>query len=319
MKKFIVLLVVIFLLIVFFITFKFLWGWQIRDGTEDTPEWQIRNLRIWKDTPVWDLALAVKNQDVKKISKINKSHPGLLNYQEPRYGTTLLIWSIGVEKYNSAKELLKCGADPNIVATTTGETALFLATGYSWVDNAAKKDPKYVKLLLSYGANPNINYSGSTPILEKGTSPLINSIGYGIDKTKALLDGGAEIDYKTSSGMTAAIKALEIGGPNATINAMRYAYYLIVEKKANVKNPYYILGLRDEYGNPDPNNVRYPVDILRNWIPELNSEEHKLKMDIVEEIAKQGIDYWKTEIPQKRLEQIKKIYQDTWQEYVKKY
>lgn len=306
MKKFIVLLIIIFLLFVFVIIFKSAWGGQLRDGTEDTPEWKIRNLKIWKDTPVWDLALAVKNQNTKKIGELSKCNPELLNYQEPRYGTTLLIWSVGVEKYNSAKELLKCGANPNIATTKTGETALFLATGYSWVDHSAKKDAKYVKLLLSYGANPNIHYVGNNPIVEKGTSPLIYSIGYGIDKTKALLDNGAEIDYKTPSGMTAAIKSLEIGGPNATIDAMRYAYYLIVEKKANIKDRYYILGLKDKYGNPDPNNVNYPVDLLRNWMPKLDSEEYKLKMDIVEEFENQGINYWETEIPQELLEQIKK-------------
>ncbi|MFT8350500.1 hypothetical protein [Clostridium saccharoperbutylacetonicum] len=42
-------------------------------------------------------------------------------------------------------------------------------------------------------------------------------------------------------------------------------------------------------------------------------------MEIVDEFERQGIDYWKTKIPKDRLEQIKKIYPDAWEEYIKKY
>ncbi len=44
-----------------------------------------------------------------------------------------------------------------------------------------------------------------------------------------------------------------------------------------------------------------------------------MKMEIVEEFARQGVNYWDTEIPSERLEQIKNIYPDTWEEYLKKY
>ncbi|WP_312648360.1 hypothetical protein [Aminipila sp.] len=59
----------------------------------------------------------------------------------------------------------------------------------------------------------------------------MESIGCGIEKTKALVEGGADIDYKTLQGKTAAIMALREGGPNATLDGMEYAYYLIAEKK----------------------------------------------------------------------------------------
>jgi len=275
----------------------------------------IDNINIYKDTSSWELALAVRDEEVHNIEKIVKDKPELLNNQEPKYGATLLLWAVGMEKYKSAETLLKCGADPNIASIIDGETPLFRAAGYSWVDKDNKNDPKYVKLLLSYGADPNKNYignyiEGEKTVIEPGTSPLMNSIGCGIEKTKALVDGGADIDYKTKRGSTGAIQALlEYDSPE-------YAYYLIIEKKAKVSDPYH---RRESYGNEDSNEKLFPVDILRNWIFKLDSEQYKTKMEIAEKFAQQGVNYSDTKIPNNRLSQIKKLYPDSWKEYIKKY
>lgn len=286
--------------------------------------YEILKVQIYKNTPAWELALAVKKQNTKKIEKILKSQPELLNYQDPKYGVTLLLWAVGTEKYKSVETLLKCGADSEIASndktTWGGQTPLLVAARYSWVDRQAKKDPKYVKLLLSYGADPNLCYSGflnapgERSMIEVGTSPLMRSIGCGIEKTKALLEAGADINYKTELGTTAAIIALFAGGPNATLDAMQYAHYLIVEKKAKVSDYYY-----SRYSFSDPTRKFYPVDILRSWIYPLDSEKYQIKMEIVEEFARQGVNYWETKINDFTLGIIKKSYPDTWEEYIKKY
>lgn len=289
------------------------------DGTEDTPEYRIRNLRIWKDTPAWELANAVRNQNTDQIKKLIESSPELLNYQEPRFGATLLTWAVGVEKYKSVETLLDCGADPNI-ATNAGETPLFVAAGYSWVDSQYKQDPKYVNILLKYNADPNICYKGGDPrntATEPGTSPLMCSIPCGIQKTIALVEGGSEIDLKTESGKTAAIDAL-ISGQIGSRQPNEYVYYLIVKKKAKIADPYYrSKALTTEYDDPD--DAFFAVDLLRNWMPELDSEAYKQKMEVVSEFAWQGVDYWATKIPDRTLEIIQKLYPDTWEEYIRKY
>lgn len=276
-------------------------------------DYSIKNIKIYENTPAWELALAVRDQNSKKIQKISQRNPELLNYQDPKYGATLLLWAIGMEKYKSAEALLKAGADPEI-ASNEGITPLFLASGYSWVDIFAKKDPKYVELLLRFGANPNNCYSGfENPnfqsVIEVGTSPLMHSIGSGIEKTKALVRAGADINYKTKSGRTAAIVSLMRQG------LVEYAYYLIAQQKANVAEPYYSVF---NFENEEPKEL-YPVNLLRNWVFDLNSKEYKMKMEIVKEFARQGVDYWQTEIPKNKLEQIKKLYPDTWREYLQKY
>lgn len=80
----------------------------------------------------------------------------------------------------------------------------------------------------------------------------MRSIGCGIEKTKALVETGADINYKTKLGTTAAIVALSAGGGNRSL-------------------------------------------------------------------ARQGVNYWETKINKRTLEQIKKLYPDTWEEYIKKY
>lgn len=281
----------------------------------DNGEYMIHDVGIFKDTPVWELALAVQGQITSRIIKIVEENPLLINYKEPKYGSTLLLWAVGMEKYKSADALLKCGADPNI-STYEGKTPLFIAAGFSWVDRVAKKDPKYVKLLLRYGADPNKYYTGipgEKTFIEVGTSPLMESIGCGIEKTKALVEAGADINYKTESGLTAAITALNMQG------YFEYAHYLIVEKKANVTEPFCIY-LPLKFIDPALlTKLFYPVDLLRDWVFDLDSKEYKIKMEVVDEFARQGVNYWSTKIPESKLEQIKKLYPNNWVEYSRKY
>jgi hypothetical protein len=303
MTKKILIIVTIFAVIICF--------YRLDGKAANKGDYKITNINIFKNTPVWDLALAVNDQRLSRITQKVHKNPHLLNYQEPKYGATLLLWAIGMEKYKSAEALLKCGANPNIASTSEGETPLFLAAGYSWIDTEAKKDPKYVKLLLHYGADPNKNYMGSSKEesgIEPGTSPLMRSIRCGIGKTKDLVEAGATIDYKTKLGTTAAIEAL------FAKEYPEFAYYLIVQKKAKVSMFYY-----NKYCYSNPTKQFFPVDLLRDWIFDLNSKEYKMKMEIVKEFARQGVNYWDTKIDKFTLEHIKKLYPNTWEEYIQKY
>lgn len=274
----------------------------------------IKDIEIFENTPAWELARAVKHQKLGKIEKIVSRDKGLLSYEESKFNMTLLMWSIFNGRYKSAEELLRLGADPNITSKKRGGTALFFALN--------EEDIKYTKLLLNYKADPNVTYcipdkgNGETDVTECGTSALMYSIRStfieksNIDKVKLLVSRGANINYKTKLGTTAAINAL-------LYKDIESAYYLIVEKKANIKECYHsdilLPGLKDE--------LYYPVDLLLDWIYPLNSKEYKMKEAIVEEFKRQGVDYnaRKKEIPERTLDLIKKLYPSNWQEYLEKY
>lgn len=284
----------------------------------DPSQMRITNVRIYKDTEAWDLAQAVYKEDVNTIKAIAEKQPELLNYKDPIFGCPLVIWAVGREKYNSLQALLETGADPNITYEN-GKTALWEAANFSWIDNDAKEDAKYVRLLLQYGADPNKAFQvdlAQDPYGFGSTTPLMRSIQCGIQKTKALVEAGADINATTEIGVTAASIALR-EGPTSMIGRLEYAYYLIVEKGADITIPEQGRVV-DQYGNEQPKQF-YPVEYLREWVYDLDSDKHKIKMEIVEAFAKQGVDYWSTPIHDSILEQIKKLYPDSWEEYILKY
>ena len=80
-----------------------------------TPELKIKDEAIWKETPARELAKAVWDQELVQVEKLAKADPTLLDYKEPLFGCTLLIWAVGNEKYLAAEALLKAGANPDLV------------------------------------------------------------------------------------------------------------------------------------------------------------------------------------------------------------
>lgn len=273
----------------------------------------ISNVRVFKTEEFWPLAIAVDKGDVNKIQYFSEKHYDWINKKGSKFDISLLYFAITTEKYESAEALLKVGADPNLrMMKLGGQTALYDASCFSSVDNNANKDPKFVNLLLKYGADPNLYYLGGEDVFsnstEIGDSPLIHSIGCGIEKTRALIDAGAEISHSTFNGKNVLIQSLNYSDLDG-VGLIQLSYDLIMAKKIDLHQCIF---------HSEKNNYCLP-DVLRNLIFRLDSEKYKIKRQIIDELTKNGIDYWNTPIPERRLDQIKRLYPDTWQEYIKKY
>lgn len=52
----------------------------------------------------------------------------------------------------------------------------------------------------------------------------------------------------------------------------------------------------------------YITDIMRDWLFDLNSKEYKAKMELANFLKKNGLDYWKTKIPEQYLDEYPKAY-----------
>jgi ankyrin repeat protein len=280
-------------------------------------ELTVQDIEIFKETIAWELVQAVDENDVFEIKSILKQNPKLVNFQDPIFETTALMWAVGAEKYESAKALLDNGANPNLISKT-GTTALFRAISFSWDDTEVNEDPKFVKLLLDYKADPNINYcsskiEGQTDPIECGTSPLMHSVSRGLEKAKLLVNAGASLNYKTETGKTASTEALLMKDVNT-------AYFLIVEKKAKIADPYYFYDIIDDT-IIDKEKPHYPVDLLLDWNFEIGSEDYNKKMMIVKEFQKQGVNYSerKKNISKRMLYNIKETHPSDWEQYIKEY
>jgi hypothetical protein len=88
---------------------------------------------------------------------------------------------------------------------------------------------------------------------------------------------------------------------------------LIAGKRAIVTEP---------YRHKVDGRELYLIEYLRSpqWTYPLDSEGYKIKMEIVKEFARQGVDYWANQyIPPFALELIKKDYPNDWEEYIKRF
>lgn len=263
--------------------------------------------RLYQSTPAWALAKAVEVGDIEKIKEEVLQKKVSVDHQESRFGKTLLMLAIFNSEYDSVKSLLELGANPNQHDTFKGETPVIVAAG-----NA---DPKYLKLVLAYKGDPNsienvfsgpkkrIN-SGRNSALTKAVLPSVMG-KKNLENVKLLVEAGADINY-TKKGIiqTALAEAL-------IQEQMDIALYL-VEEGADYKKPItlFVGGGREDV------TVLY---LLRSSIIDLDSEQYKKKMELVVFLKSKGLDYDKEPIDDADIEQMKNMYPDNWQEYVKRY
>jgi ankyrin repeat protein len=258
---------------------------------------------LFDNTPVQKLAAAVKNDRLQEIEDLilNKRMP--VNFQEPKFGKTLLMHTVRNKQYLACEQLLKLGANPNIHDHYTGSSAIMNA---AFLDNDGKCDgPDFIKLLLYHGANaddieegprPPGNSVRSTPLMIAASSRS-NSI----EKIELLLKSGALINYINEVGENALIVSVLQSNYKATL--------LLLKNGADFKIP---LFYRDSV----------PIHLwtrLREEMYPLGSVEHRNKMSIVRFLEAQGVQYRSLAVPNYVMNEAKKLYPTTWQKYLSEY
>lgn len=286
------------------------------------------DINLFRDTPAWELICAIEDDNAWKIKKIIRESPKILDYREPQWGLTPLQRAVGKRKYKAAEMLLILGANPN-VRLKNGMPLIFDAIDPEWGECIEENDTRMLELLLKYGADPNFNEEEGKIRLgseERDRSPLIyaNRPLQTLDKTKLLVEYGADVNYATKYGTTAAIEALESG-------LIENAHLLIAEKAADITKPYYTdtTYIDKTTGSVikeiNYRNSYYPADDLIRLMYPLDSKEYQLKKEIIQAFEAQGVDYnqWKKDgkewIVRWAKERVKEDYPDNWEEYFEKY
>ena len=277
-----------------------------REQTVDKNKLLGNDYRLFQDTPVWDLAKAVRDANTSEIKRLVQSQKMDVDYQESKFGSTLLMLSVLNEQYNSAKALLENGADPNKHDTYTGISALICSAG---IQNQDDDNTKFLKLMLLHGGNPNDEETGDrgkgnstrkTPLLE-ACADVIQDVTP-IEKVKLLVDAGADINHKNEYGATPLKKALTDEHYDVIL--------FFLQKGADFRAPLF------------KNLQGKEFDLIKSMrfdaFP-LDSKKYQEKMKVVEFLKQKGMDYRKVSIPKKVVENAKRDYPNNWQEYLEKY
>lgn len=227
------------------------------------------SIKLWKGTPAWKLAKAVESNDTSEVNRILGKGQLSIDYREPTYGESLLYWAIYNNKIETVRFLLSKGANPNLHTRFNGESPMTLSCKYSDIDI------EILSLLLEYGANPNDHATEQDSItyMRSDQTPLYCAAGSSLEKTKMLIEAGADVNMALVKGDTPLYNAL-LG------NRFDVILYLLTECGVDPMNTFVVTMKGDTLQYLDLlNNARY-----------LESEENESNMRRIRELVKSKMD-----------------------------
>jgi hypothetical protein len=209
-------------------------GCTNRDTTIDRGKLLGNDYRLFQNTPAWELAKAVEDEDIDKIKEEVSKNKSLLSYREPRFGQPILMMAVMNKNYNSVKTLAELGADPNMQDNYEGSSPLMEAArigggGFVHTDD----DPRYLELLIKHGGDVNEEEKGPR---KQGNAvretPLLIACDEGnLQYAKILVNAGANVNYVNEYGSNTLYGAIVAENPDLVL-------YLL-EKGADFKRPMY--------------------------------------------------------------------------------
>lgn len=254
--------------------------------------------RLFQKTPAWELAKAVWDDDFKKINELTKKDKNLINYQDPKFGETLLFLTMWHNQKETFKLLLSLGANPNIHDTYDGTSPIIEAC-------QERLDIEFVLILLRNGANPNdIEVGKRRDDNQTRYTPLMAAAKSGnIDLVELLVNKGANLNYKNEFDRSVLSESITQGKYDVILYLLKNGvdYRMPTSQNEDLHKTYYI------------------EDELQYMLPELNSSEYKTKMLIVDFLKGKGVIYKRVPVPEYVLKQVKDRYPNNWQEYLEKY
>jgi len=215
------------------------------------------------------------------FDKIISENPQIINYQESKYGNTLLMLTITNQQLKPFKALLKKGAAVNTHNTFDGTSPLIEACSSKYYNII------FTKILIEYGANINDIETGKRR-QENSTrlTPLMAASKTGnLDLVRFLVSNGADVNYQNEFGQSALSESV-------MTDNYKVAYYLL-QNGANYNLPIFH---RYDYSIPIENSVpgdkgkpMFLMDVLKEDESDLYTDEYKYKTLIIDFLKEQGV------------------------------
>lgn len=264
----------------------------------------ISDYSLFRNTPVQEIASAIEKNRITALPKLLEEKGKDLNFQEPKYGATLLVVVTVNRNYEACRLLLEAGADPNIPTTFDGS---FPITYASRIEGYSEDDTEFIRLLLDFGADANSVQVGSRgPDNTIRESPLMaacrNLKTSSLPKVTLLVETGADVNFEDEFGNSVLGMAL-------TFDQMDVVEFLL-ERGVDYSAPLRTL--------PNGQPI-YITNRLRIKLYPLGSKKHADKMRVVKFLEDHNIDYRNTEVPPHIVSRIKKMYPDSWKDYLAAY
>lgn len=257
---------------------------------------------LYYGTPLYDLAKALSgilnfknNEDMEKL--IDEIPEEYINFQEDKYGMTIGQFALRTNNMFAIRKLLDRGLNPNLIDKSGNSIVIDINnSAYSHLQESLET----LKYLIKRGANVNL-YS------EKGQlhTPLIAAVNSNFENVKVLVEAGADVNFidKFYKGPFRSPLSAALLNRN-----MEITNYLIFDKKVDFRTLKYPI---DSKFHPGEYVILHE---LRKKTFDLNTKDYQEKMKLVAYLKTQGLDYWKTPIP----DNIKNNPNFT-QEYLSKY
>ncbi len=221
------------------------------------------------------LSDAVRRDNERQIAKILNDHPEIIEESQTKEDFSIMEYALFYRKYNSVKALLEAGCNPNV-----RDCPIILLTGYPlnifyqsdiWLfgekDWTSRNNIPFIKLFLSYNSHTEVPMQWGCPL----SSSLCFMIGdYKEFPVIKLLveEGHCDVNYTGASNFPPACFALREGNIYA-------AHYFIVKHKTDLTGEY----------------ARIAACALLSQLEySPDTEEEKLKEEIIQELKSQGIE-----------------------------
>jgi hypothetical protein len=250
------------------------------------------NFDNFRETPLWELAQAVRADNANDVKRIVKDKKLKIDLKDPTFNQTLLVLAIENHKKNAFVELLNAGANPNELVGNPQDSTPFI-NGIWNVDDC---DLYYIENMLKHGANPNLEIQNPKPDYYFANSfPLLVAIGQNdnnandcLNLIKLLVNNGADINccYKEpGSDICRGVLAKAL-----LSRSMETLKYFVIEKKINIPDTVEILG-EIEKSTQQAYGLKEILNTEEYQFEDFESDGHKYDRSKERRIKNEILDY----------------------------